>query len=94
MERNKKLRYWLLVCGILNVVFYLLHDVYLIDDENAGSRQGKVKLIEIKPGEEIQSRTIISFSEANLKLSAEAKVVVQGFETLQEGSLVSIADCL
>ena len=27
MERNKKVGYWLLVCGILNVVFYLLHDV-------------------------------------------------------------------
>ena len=29
MERskNQKVRYWLLICGILNVVFYLLHDV-------------------------------------------------------------------
>lgn len=28
MERskNKSIRYWLLICGILNVVFYLLHD--------------------------------------------------------------------
>ena len=29
MERskNQNIRYWLLICGILNVVFYLLHDV-------------------------------------------------------------------
>ena len=26
MERNKTIRYWILICGILNVVFYLLHD--------------------------------------------------------------------
>ncbi|MCR4954074.1 MAG: efflux RND transporter periplasmic adaptor subunit [Treponema sp.] len=68
--------------------------VYLLDDENAESRQANVKLAEINTGEEIQNRTIISFTESNFELSANAKVVVQGFETLQDGVIVNIADCL
>lgn len=65
--------------------------VYLIEDENAESRQAKVKLAEIKTGEEIQNLTIISFTEGKYEFPANAKVVVQGFETLQNGSIVSIA---
>lgn len=70
--------------------------VYLIVDENIDSRQAKVKLAKIKTGEEIQNRTIISFIEeepAGTSLSlTEKKVVIQGFETLQDSSIVSIAD--
>ena len=63
--------------------------LYLIDGEKTDTRQSNVKITEIQTGEEIQNRTIISFTEGAL---VEAKVVVQGFEALQEGSLVSIAN--
>lgn len=70
--------------------------VYILDDENVGSRQTKVKLVEIMTGEEIQNRTIINFVDSStilpMIISGKLKVVVQGFESLQEGSLVSFVD--
>lgn len=49
----------------------------------------------IKAGEEIQDRTIVNFTapEINKALAeSNVKVVVQGFETLQDGSNVNVAE--
>ena len=58
--------------------------VYLIDQGSS-----KVRFTEIKTGEEIVDRTIIDFCEGE---NLNSSVVIQGFETLQDGSTVNIAN--
>lgn len=58
--------------------------VYLITD----SEKKTAHFTEIKTGEEIEDRTIIEFVES---AKEGAKVITQGFETLQDGSEVNIA---
>ena len=58
--------------------------IYMIDDAESKI----VHLKEIKTQEEITDRTIIEFSEP---VKEGAKVVTQGFETLQDGNEVNIA---
>ena len=55
--------------------------VYIIEDN-------KARLTEITTGEEIVDRTIIE----SPALTSSAKIVIQGFETLQDGSSVNIAE--
>lgn len=67
--------------------------VYVIDAlDFSGFKDKKndrtVHLVEIKTGEEIENRTIIESS----KLDSRMRVVVQGYETLQDGSSVNIAE--
>lgn len=65
--------------------------VYLIDDPS----QNVVSLSEIKTGEEISDRTIIelvSDENASPDEMKDVKVVVQGFESLQDGCSVNIAE--
>lgn len=57
--------------------------VYLVEENNIA------RLNEIHTREEIVDRTIIEFTEP---VKEGAKVVTQGFETLQDGSEVNIAD--
>ena len=62
--------------------------VYVISDseKSEDGKYSKVHFTEIKAGEEIVDRTIIEFVSAE---SANARVVTQGFETLQdEASLI------
>ena len=75
--------------------------VWIIDDsatasaDKTGASKGdvekltKVRFVEIKTGEEIIDRTIIEFSVSQ---SENVRVVTQGFETLQDGSVVNIAE--
>ena len=58
--------------------------IYLIDE----TENNIAHFTEIKTGEEIVERTIIEFVES---AKEGAKVVTQGFETLQDGSKVNIA---
>ncbi|MCR5045457.1 MAG: efflux RND transporter periplasmic adaptor subunit [Treponema sp.] len=68
--------------------------IYLIDNSDGK----KVRFTQIKTGEEIVDRTIIEFAEesrAFIDASEKAsslKVVTQGFENLEDGSIVNIAD--
>ena len=65
--------------------------VYVIYDseKTENGKYSKVRFTEIKTGEEIVDRTIIEFvSQENVA----DKVVTQGFETLQDGSIVNIAE--
>ena len=63
--------------------------VYMIDNENSGEKNAHtVRLVEITTGEEIVDRTIIE----SPALTSSAKIVIQGFETLQDGSSVNIAE--
>ena len=55
--------------------------VYIIEDN-------KARLTEITTGEEIVDRTIIE----SPALTSSAKIVIQGFETLQDGNSVNIAE--
>lgn len=76
--------------------------VYVIDEaENPGAgdkeKARKVRFVEIKVGEEIENRTIIEFADEKSQLAAlsensSVKVVIQGYETLQDGSSVNIAE--
>lgn len=58
--------------------------VWLIDDDSTS-----VRFTEIKIGEEIADRTIIEFTT---NVPENAEVVIHGFETLQDGSNVNIAE--
>lgn len=67
--------------------------VYVIDAlDFSGFKDKKndrtVHLVGIKTGEEIENRTIIESS----KLDSRMRVVVQGYESLQDGSFVNIAE--
>ena len=65
--------------------------VYVIYD----SEPNTVRKIEIKAGEEIQDRTIIGFVSPETEKAVfekHAKVVILGFESLQDGSNVNIAE--
>ncbi len=64
--------------------------IYIIENEKSSEENSTVRLVQIKPGEEIEDRTIIEFSAG--EAADGSKVVVQGFETLQDGSAVHIAD--
>lgn len=76
--------------------------VYVIDEaENPGEgnkeKACKVRFVEIKTGEEIENRTIIEFADEKSRLAAlseksSVKVVIQGYESLQDGSFVNIAE--
>ncbi len=65
--------------------------VYVISDfeKSEDGKYSKVHFSEVKTGEEIADRTIIEFASAE---KIADKVVVQGFETLQDGALVNIAE--
>lgn len=65
--------------------------VYVILDDEPNV----VHTAQIKVGEEIQDRTVVSMATPEMeKAVAESrvKVVVQGFETLQDGSSVNVAE--
>lgn len=64
--------------------------VYLIETSNEDEKTCAVTLEKINVGEEINNRTIVSFADRE-NVPASTKVVTQGFETLQNGSLVNIA---
>lgn len=54
-----------------------------------------VHIAEIKVGEEIQDRTVVSMAAPEMEKAvaeSKVKVVVQGFETLQDGSNVNVAE--
>lgn len=65
--------------------------VYVISDseKSEDGKYSKVHFTEIKAGEEIVDRTIIEFASAE---KIADKVVVQGFETLQDSALVNVAE--
>lgn len=63
--------------------------IYLAEEQNEKSYT--VKLLKIQTGEEINNRTIVSFIDKENLLS-DARVITEGFETLQNGSLVNIAE--
>ena len=83
-----------------NVKLYLkdFEDVYSVPTSCIIEKQGKkyvykiednkARLTEITTGEEIVDRTIIE----SPALTSLAKIVIQGFETLQDGSSVNIAE--
>ena len=83
-----------------NVKLYLkdFEDVYSVPTSCIIEKQGKkyvykiednkARLTEITTGEEIVDRTIIE----SPALTSSAKIVIQGFETLQDGSSVNIAE--
>ena len=71
--------------------------VYLIDNSESYETEKfyKVRFTEITTGEEIVDRTIIeivSKTEKDFAADSSLKVVVQGLETLQDGSAVNIAE--
>lgn len=65
--------------------------VWIIDEAEKTEKgnAAKVRFMEIKTGEEIVDRTIIEFAAAQ---SENIRVVTQGFETLQDGSVVNIVE--
>lgn len=65
--------------------------IYLAEEQNENEKSYTVKLLKIQTGEEINNRTIVSFIDKENLLS-DAKVIIEGFETLQNGSLVNIAE--
>lgn len=65
--------------------------VYLVNESVEEENTSTVHLEKIITGDEIQARTIITFSNEKT-LSVNEKVITQGFETLQDGSLVNIAE--
>ena len=71
--------------------------VYLIDDSELSetNKACKVRLTEITTGEEIVDCTmieIVSKTDDDFSPVSSCKVVIQGFETLQDGSTVNIAE--
>lgn len=65
--------------------------VYVILDDEPNV----VHIAEIKVGEEIQDRTVVSMATPEMEKAvaeSKVKVVVQGFETLQDGSNVNVAE--
>ena len=71
--------------------------IYLIDDSvlSETNKACKVRLTEITTGEEIVDRTmieIVSNTEEDFSPASPLKVVIQGFETLQDGRTVNIAE--
>ena len=70
--------------------------LYLIDDSELSetNKACKVRLTEITTGEEIVDRTMIEIVSKTEDFSPDSplKVVIQGFETLQDGSTVNIAE--
>lgn len=64
--------------------------IYLTEDSKGDGKNCPVKLVKITTKEEIQNRTIVLLSEEET-LSSTTKVITQGFETLQDGSIVNIA---
>ena len=65
--------------------------VYLTEDKNEDGKTTSVKLAKVTCDEEINNRTIVSFIDAD-NLSDSTRVITQGFETLQDGSVVNIAE--
>lgn len=65
--------------------------VYLAADKNGDEKASSVKLAKVTCGEEINNRTIVSFTDKE-NISSTARVITQGFETLQDGSVVNIAE--
>ena len=63
--------------------------VYIISSLENAPGQNAARLTEIITGEEIASRTIVTFST---ELPESAMVVTHGFETLQDGTPVNIAE--
>lgn len=63
--------------------------VYIISDTEKNSGTNIARLTEISTGEEIATRTIVTFST---ELPESAMVVTHGFETLQDGTPVNIAE--
>jgi len=65
--------------------------VYVILDDEPNV----VHTAQIKVGEEIQDRTVVSMATPDMEKAvaeSKVKVVVQGFETLQDGSNVNVAE--
>lgn len=65
--------------------------IYSAEDQNKDGKSCSVNLLKIQTGEEINNRTIVSFIDKE-NLPSDAKVITEGFETLQNGSLVNIAE--
>lgn len=65
--------------------------VYLTEDKNENGKTTSVKLAKVTCDEEINNRTIVSFIDKD-NLSDSTRVITQGFETLQDGSVVNIAE--
>lgn len=65
--------------------------VYLTEEKNGDEKAASVKLAKIICDEEINNRTIVSFTDKE-NISSTARVITQGFETLQDGSVVNIAE--
>ena len=66
--------------------------VYIASLKSGNDKTFFVRLVEITSGEEIQDRSIIEFVNGSGDSFVGEKVVVQGFESLQDGSLVNIAE--
>lgn len=72
---------------------YLINDSELLNNGSAlGKKQASVHLEKILCGEEIINRTIITFADSSKTLSDNTLLVIQGFENLQDGSRVNIAE--
>lgn len=66
--------------------------VYIASLKSGDGKTFSVRLEEITLEEEIQERSIIEFVNGKEKSFVGEKVVVQGFESLQDGSLINIAE--
>lgn len=65
--------------------------IYLVNEYSEEAASSTVHLVKIKIGDEIQDRTIITLTD-DAPFPTNSKVITQGFETLQDGSLVNIAE--
>ncbi|MCR4821610.1 MAG: efflux RND transporter periplasmic adaptor subunit [Treponema sp.] len=66
--------------------------IYLIKDSGQSAKEVTAHLEKIICGEEIVNRTIITFADSFKSLSENTRLVIQGFENLQDGSRVNIAE--
>lgn len=65
--------------------------IYLVEALNENEKSCSVRFEKIITGEEINNLTIVSFIETGKNYEG-SKVITEGFETLQNGSLVNIAE--